>query len=246
MKTETEPIWYAFSGTHYSGKFPAFFSDVETDGFRSIVKERVTIKQELKHFLNEKRNSLPSYFNKSLIQGEGNWDVLHFIRWGERIDNNLTAFPRTAALLQRIPGVTSAAITRLAPHTTILPHEGDTNAVIRCHLGLQIPADLPDCGMEVNSELISWSEDKWFFFCDAHKHSAWNNSGHDRIVLIVDIIHPMFIEHLNAVCNNVRSALDLQRAEGRFPIFKKLPGRIRGLLRRCFLILHYLRYKNEY
>lgn len=232
MSAETEQIWYAFSGTHYSGNFPAFFSDSETVEFRTIAKERIVILQELNRFLSEKQNTLPSYFNKSLIQGDGNWDVLHFIRWGERMGKNLSAFPRTAALLQRIPGITSAAITRLAANTTILPHEGDTNAVIRCHLGLQIPAALPDCGMEVNNETTSWHEDKWFFFCDAHKHRAWNNSEQDRIVLIVDIIHPIFKEQFNDVCNNVRSALELQRVEGRFPIVKKLPGAMRGILRR--------------
>lgn len=232
MSTDNEQIWYAFSGTHYTGKFPAFFPEAESAAFKSIAEQRTVILQELDAFLSNKSNTLPSYFNKSLIKGDGNWDVLHFIRWGERIEPNLAAFPQTAALLQRIPGITSAAITRLAAHTTILPHEGDTNAVIRCHLGLRIPALLPDCGMEVNNETTGWYEDKWFCFCDAHKHRAWNNSDQERIVLIADVIHPLFAESFKEVCNNVRSALELQRVEGEFPLVKKLPGPIRGILRR--------------
>lgn len=232
MDAEAEPIWYAFSGKHYSGNMPAFFSLPDSDVFDSLAAQRQVVKEELNRFLREGSNVLPSYFNKSLISGDGNWDVLHFIRWGEYVENNLAAFPKTASLLRNIPGITSAAITRLAAHTTILPHEGDTNAVIRCHLGLQIPAGLPLCGMEVKKEERSWHEDKWFFFCDAYEHQAWNNSDEDRIVIIVDIIHPAYKNQIEEVCNNVRSALELQRTEERFPAVKKLPGLLRGILRR--------------
>jgi ornithine lipid ester-linked acyl 2-hydroxylase len=234
MSAEKEAIWYAFSGMHYSGNMPAFFPSQESDALNSIIEQRQIIKEELSKFLNKEANVLPSYFNKSLIAGDGNWDVLHFIRWGEPVEKNQIAFPRTAALLNNVPGITSAAITRLGAHTSILPHEGDTNAIIRCHLGLHIPAGLPLCGMEIKNEATSWYEDKWFFFCDAHEHRAWNNSEEDRIVIIADIIHPSYSDQINEVCNNVRSALELQRIESRFPIVKYLPGMLRGLLRRYF------------
>lgn len=232
MSAEAEPIWHAFSGTHYSGKMPAFFTSPASEAFDGVLSQKHTIKEELNKFLNNKSNSRPSYFNKSLIEGNGNWEVLHFIRWGEPIEKNLAAFPQTAALIKSIPGITSAAITRLAAHTAILPHEGDTNAIIRCHLGLHIPAGLPSCGLEVNKETTSWYEDKWFYFCDAHEHRAWNNSDKERIVLIVDIIHPSYVNQMEDVCNNVRSALELQSVEIRIPIVKKLPGSIRGIIRR--------------
>jgi hypothetical protein len=237
MANKKEPIWYSFYGTHYNGSLPAFYPDPVVPAFDELAEHSSTVLNELQFFLQKENTVLPAYFNKAMIQGEGNWEVLHFMRWGESNTNITTSFPYTSALLSSIPGLTSAAITRLAPQTSILPHEGDTNAVIRCHLGLQIPQPLPECGMEVNGVQTSWECNKWFFFCDAHQHRAWNNTNEARIVLIADIIHPDYADQKAEVCNNVRSALELQGMEMKFPIVKRLPGFVRGFLR------HYLKRK---
>jgi len=41
-----------------------------------------------------------------------------------------------------------------------LPHFGETNGVVGCHLGIDIPGAWPDCGMEVNKEAKICEEGK--------------------------------------------------------------------------------------
>ncbi|CAN5147076.1 hypothetical protein BH09BAC5_BH09BAC5_25260 [soil metagenome] len=66
----------------------------------------------------------------------------------------------------------SAGISRLAPHTEIQPHFGDTNMIARCHFGLSIPSGLSECGIQENDKKREWEEGKWLVFCDAHQHST--------------------------------------------------------------------------
>jgi hypothetical protein len=64
---------------------------------------------------------------------------------------NAERFPRTAALLRRVPGLRTALFSRLGPRTTLSPHQGWaqlSNHVLRLHLGLVVPgaSDGGECG----------------------------------------------------------------------------------------------------
>lgn len=141
-------------------------------------------------------------------------------------------FPQTTLLLNKIPHLVSASFSMLEPHTQIAPHHGDTNAIVRCHLGLKIPESLPICGMKVGTELKSWENGKVMIFCDAYLHSAFNNSNQKRYVLIVDIIKTDFIKKEIYVCGGVLAQLGL------FYIATKL--KIKKLPRWIFLSFHKL------
>src|ERR1700744_1142989 len=72
--------------------------------------------------------------------------------------------------------------------THIAPHCGPTNLRLRCHLGIAVPAG--DCAIRVGDETRFWTEGECLVFDDHFEHEAWNHTGEDRIVLIVDLWHP--------------------------------------------------------
>lgn len=232
IRIENEKVWYAFSGKEYSGNMPAFFPPEEISGLQKFESALPEVLAETSALLNNETRLLQSYFNKQLVNGD--WKVLHLVNWGEPNDAVLSKFPLIDALLKNIPGLTSAAISRLHPNSEIHPHMGDTNAIVRCHYGLQIPALLPDCGIEVKGEQHSWEAGKWLVFCDAHHHAAWNKTSSVRDILIIDVLLPQFEKDRKEVCANVRSMLQLQATLQRNPWMNYLPGKVRGLIRRYY------------
>jgi len=120
------------------------------------------------------------------MYGEG-WSVYGLYAFGQRVDAALRACPRTASALARVPGLTTAGFSRLAPGTHIRPHVGWVRTVYRSHLGLIAPYG---CGMRVGSETRSWSEGECLIFDDTFEHEAWNHAGHARVVLLFDFLRP--------------------------------------------------------
>lgn len=127
-------------------------------------------------------------------------------------------------VLNTIPGLVSVSFNLLDPHTEIKSHFGDTNAVARCHLGLDIPGSLPEIGFRVKNDEQPWKEGKLLMFCDGYIHSAWNNTDKPRFILLFDIILPEFEEHKNSICSSVLSSLFLQSTSGKLGI-KKRPAK---------------------
>jgi aspartyl/asparaginyl beta-hydroxylase (cupin superfamily) len=239
VDTDIRP-WYSFKGQPFDGPFPAFFDEAEWTWLLSWQKDHAEIfsalREEIENFLRTQGQSLQPYFNTRLVEGQGQWKVGNFMFWGERNEKNFTHCPKLDAWLKNLPGmrVLSAAVSVLPPHTEIKPHIGDTSTVARCHLGLSIPASLPDCGIQVNGESRSWNEGEWLIFCDAFEHSAWNRTSEPRYVLIIDILLPQYEEYERDICRNVRSLLKLQALTERRPWVAKLPGKLRGLIRRFY------------
>ena len=120
------------------------------------------------------------------MYGEG-WSVYGLIAFGERIEGALGLCPKTAALLGRVPGLTTAGFSRLAPGAHIKPHVGWVHTVYRLHMGLVVP---PDCALRVGTETRPWREGECLIFDDTVEHEAWNQSGDSRIVLLLDFLRP--------------------------------------------------------
>jgi aspartyl/asparaginyl beta-hydroxylase (cupin superfamily) len=224
--------WYSYMGGNYQGPLPGFYDELDWYELKEGEKLFPVIKHEIELLLSEKNHSLEPYFNSGLTNGK--WEVLNFYFWGEANENNCAACPELTRFLKSIPGLLSATVSKLSPYTDIHPHVGDTNLIARCHLGLVIPAKLPDCGIMVNNEYRSWEEGKWVIFCDAYRHSAWNRTCQPRFVLIVDILLPEFRVQRKEIVANVRSLLKLQELLGRKPWMNKLPGPVLGVLRHFF------------
>ena len=116
-----------------------------------------------------------------------------FVLWGFgfRSEANCARCPETTALLERVPGLTSAWFSILAPGKHIPRHSGVTRAVIRGHLGLIVPKGPGRCEMSVAGNLVRWQEGRIVLFDDACKHEVWNETSEERAVLIFDVKRPM-------------------------------------------------------
>lgn len=130
---------------------------------------------------------------------EGDWDAFGLYFQGEKLEKNCEFCPKTTALVESIPGMTTAGFSALAPDTYISPHVGYTEEVLRCHLGLITPSPKPKanqvesdcllvqtCGLQVDQYLHHWSPGKAFVFDDTLEHSAWNYGDRTRFILLID------------------------------------------------------------
>jgi hypothetical protein len=224
--------WYSYKGGNYDGALPAFYDQSRWPALAEAEKLYPVFKNEIEQLLSAKTGVLEPYYFSGLTKGK--WEVLNFYFWGNVNDDNCAACPQLGRFLKSMPEVLSATVSKLAPHSEIQPHIGDTNLIARCHLGLTIPARLPNCGIEVNNEQRSWEEGKWLIFCDAYQHSAWNRTDKPRFVLIIDLILPEFITQKKDIVANVRSLLKLQKLTFKAPWIKQLPGPVLGMLRHFF------------
>lgn len=103
-----------------------------------------------------------------------------------------------------------AQVSRIVPGTHIAPHVGPTNARLRLHLPLQMPKRDGCVALRVGGETRTWTEGRVLAFDDSYEHEVWYHKRHpdetpetlpvgedspgcvgDRIVLIVDVWHPL-------------------------------------------------------
>jgi ornithine lipid ester-linked acyl 2-hydroxylase len=212
LKTKPQPqkTWFVASGEPYDGNDPCFFNPSDFPWVAGVEAQWETIRDELEVLLKEKGDTLTPYFNPDLVSSAGVWKTFAMFFWGLKFKENCKQCPETTRILESIPNMIGASFSMLEPESTIMPHHGDTNAIARCHLGLLIPAKLPECGMGVGNESQGWEEGKLMMFCDAHKHTAWNHSPYRRFVLILDIIRPEFASQKTQVCLRVWRAIGKQ------------------------------------
>jgi ornithine lipid ester-linked acyl 2-hydroxylase len=203
-------IWYSASRKKFKGKEPFFF-ETNAPWINLLESKWLVIKNELNDLLKEQTDCLTPYFDTSMVSKPGQWKVFPFFFWNRRFKENCQKCPQTTELLESIPNMVSGSFTLLEPNSTIKPHAGDTNAVVRCHLGLTIPASLPSCGLKVGTEKRSWTEGKILMFCDAHTHLAWNNTEEKRFILLIDVMRTEYVSQTEQICDQVFSSLFRKR-----------------------------------
>lgn len=193
----------------YKGAEPPFAS-LQGFGWAAETEQHYAeIKKELNAYLSA--HSLQSYFNASMVAKKDSWKTISLKTWDIELFKVQKHFPYLSSVLKRYPEIVSASFSLLEPNSTILPHCGDTNAIYRCHFGIEVPAGLPGCGLKVKGEDKAWEEGKWFAFMDAYRHEAWNNTDKARLVFIIDVMRPEFVSERKYVCSTVRTSLFLQR-----------------------------------
>jgi beta-hydroxylase len=125
------------------------------------------------------------------ISKGNNWKTFAFYVYGKRVDHNCAICPRTAAVLDQIPGMQSAMFSILAPHYHIEAHKGPTRAVVRAHLGLKVPKDWQSVWIRVDDQILNWKEGEVVLFDDTYEHEVRNDTDETRAVLFIDIDRPM-------------------------------------------------------
>lgn len=134
----------------------------------------------------------PEVYSRDDFSYEG-WDNYHFQRLGgaksylEKFEKNLQSCPKTAETLSRLPLAGDAKFAVLKSKGFIKPHFSNFNALLVCHLGLDIP---PGCSITVAGEERYWKDGEVLLFDDTYLHEVSNRSDYDRAILLMDLWHP--------------------------------------------------------
>lgn len=91
--------------------------------------------------------------------------------------------PATAAACASVPGLVNAGFSCFRPGTHLYPHHGELAGVLRCHLGLVVPAG--DVALRFGDDVRRWLAGQCLVFDDTFEHEAWNHADADRVVLLV-------------------------------------------------------------
>ncbi|WP_237067218.1 aspartyl/asparaginyl beta-hydroxylase domain-containing protein [Microbulbifer guangxiensis] len=103
------------------------------------------------------------------------------------------AFPETMDALKNIPlydldgSPYEVFFSVLGPNSKIPPHYGLSNHCLTVHLPLIVPGE---GALTVSNQARPWQEGKTMIFDDTFMHSAENQAGADRVVLIFSVWHP--------------------------------------------------------
>ncbi|MBV8594413.1 MAG: aspartyl/asparaginyl beta-hydroxylase domain-containing protein [Caulobacteraceae bacterium] len=125
-----------------------------------------------------------------VLTTDDRWKTFFFYGWGLKVAGNCERCPRTAELLQSIPGMKSAFFSILMPRKHIPAHRGPYTGVLRYHLGLRVP-DPASCRIRVGADICHWREGESLIFDDTYEHEVWNDSDEIRVVLFVDVARPL-------------------------------------------------------
>jgi beta-hydroxylase len=152
------------------------------------------IREELEQVL-EDHAALPNFQDISKdqleITDDDRWKTFFLYGYGFKAKLGVEMCPRTAALMQEIPGMTTAMFSILSPGKHILDHRGPYKGVLRYHLGLIVPHEAEACRIRVGEDVRHWQEGKSMIFDDTFNHEVWNDTDQTRVVLFVDVLRPL-------------------------------------------------------
>ena len=214
----------------YESAEPVFYNAANFPVVKAIENSYETIRQEVLPYINGEVKIDASNPNAPDANYPDIWKHAYFMNYLWQFRPARKLFPKTYEILKQHKEITLAGIASLEAGGKLLAHVGETNAIIRCHLGLKIPGSLPECGLRVKDEYRGWTEGKIICFNDAFNHEAWNLTGEKRFILIFDIIRPEFARYRMWVC-----AYSLGIASSRYllqllRIKRNLPDAVRAFL----------------
>jgi len=133
----------------------------------------------------------------------GKWEWLSYVQQGRRSGEFALRCPLTAQALEAVPGFMPASgsmpfsyafFSVMHPGTAIDPHYGPTNARLRVHVPIHVPAG-GKASLTVAGRELPWAEGEPVVFDDSFHHSARNDSEDEtRVVMLFDVWHPHLAE----------------------------------------------------
>lgn len=217
-------LWFSLfniSG-QYKGPESGFVSLEEFEWSKVFQDNGQGLKDEIAAFISQ-HNSPSPYFKKEMVTAEFGYRTISLRWWDLNFEKNKNHFPMAYKLMQQFPQISTLSYNFLAPGACVKPHFGDTNAIYRCHFGLQIPAEFPECGIKVNGENNSWKVGAFIGFIDAFEHETFNHSKSERIIILMDVIRPEFIRKRAWITSVVMTSLFLQKRAVKWPFIYRAP-----------------------
>jgi hypothetical protein len=227
-----EPPYFRIYGD-YRGPGPVFYPREQCPWLADMERVWRTVRAEYEAYAHAGARVLrPSYVPDD-VRIEG-WRSINFLTYRHWYPASCAHFPRTVSFLRTIPYLTSAFVNLLEPGASLPPHNGDSNATYRCHLGLIVPCESVDeCGLEVHDHRVGWSEGRAFAFNEAYRHHVWNRTDRPRVIMVLDVMRPPYRSRGIALCGDVLGAIALTGLETSMPVVRRLPGGARRLLHRA-------------
>ena len=159
----------------------AFF-DLDVPFTKDLVNLYGKIKEEFERTVTEKAYI---HWPETFLYNEG-WNVFGLRYQGKDFADAHSMCPGLSGFIHQYDSIiSSAGFSILNPGTVIKPHVGYTDMVLRCHLGIKIPAG--DCALKVDGIERQWKEGGLLIFDDTLLHEAWNKTNDTRIILLLDI-----------------------------------------------------------
>lgn len=219
-----EPIYVYIRENIYHGNLPEFYHENDFPEILPLKKYWKEIRDEILA-VEEQIGQLTGHhtYNTPPISGELNWSNFYLDNFMWRHHKNHLLFPLVSKLVREIPNLTLASVSILSGGSTVNPHYGDTNGIVRCHLGLIIPAGYPECGIRVGAEEKGWAEGEFVVFTEAHLHEVWNRTDKRRYIVILDIIPENFHLDRLKLSSKVLGAQTYIFIEKKIPFLKKMP-----------------------
>jgi beta-hydroxylase len=141
------------------------------------------------------QDALPNFqdisTDQATITDDDRWKTFFLYGFGFRSDANCARCPRTAELIERVPGMTTAFFSILSPGKHIGAHRGPYRGLLRYHLGLRVPGRARAAGISVGGQVAYWEEGGSLLFDDGYEHFAWNDTDGVRAVLFMDVERPL-------------------------------------------------------
>ncbi len=171
-----------------------FFPEDRFPWVEQVERNWLTIREELEAVMAD-RDALPNFQDISKdqieITDDDRWKTLFLYGYGFKAKLGIALCPKTAALMEQIPGMTTAMFSILSPHKHILDHRGPYKGVLRYHLGLIVPEQAAQCRIRVGDDIRHWEKGKSLIFDDTFNHEVWNDTDQTRVVLFVDVLRPL-------------------------------------------------------
>ena len=220
-----EPVYYYVTGEWYKGKLPVFYDPAELAGARILEENFATIRDEVMAYYATHGAEMRANFTPYAYKEKG-WKTVNLFSYFFEYRDHCRTFPKTTEIVRRIPNVSMAQVAVIDPHTRVKAHFGDTNVVIRMHLGLSVPGGLPELGLRAKRGSITWQEGKVWAFNIAHRHYAWNHTDLPRVALVVDVFRDEYVDQRYAIAGNCLAAIAMKAFATRNPATKRLPKRL--------------------
>lgn len=208
MNSIETPVYF-LTDKPYDGIYPKFYDKNDFGWVNSLESKYEIIREELKELTSD-QFQFSNNINPPNLSAPNSWTNLYFFNFLWKNSANCNRFPKTYEIISSIPGVILAGVTVLKSNSSVLPHTGETNTTIRCHLGIEIPDSLPACGMQVGGEERSWQNGKVLLFNDAYTHSTWNNSEKNRVIILFDVVKEEYISQKYWIACKCLSTLSIK------------------------------------
>ena len=182
------------------------------------------IKKEILEYYKSHASKIETNKNIYNVEVTG-WKSVKLYIYGLKYWRSCKQFPILNAALNQIPGMTFGMVSIMEAGTQIRPHMGDTDGVIRHHLGIRIPEAAPgELGIQIKKQTATWTEGELLSFCHAYPHKAWNLTKEHRIIVIVDTVREGFLNRKYEIVSNSLATIAMKYFARKLPFTKKLPN----------------------